>query len=83
MRVKLQKRSQRGTSEHSYQSTAAILPVCLSTLQPGVIGVIVRLELGTDRASCWRAWAVSLKGHVSGGAPGDTEHASMLERQLA
>lgn len=72
MLVKLQKRSQQGTSEHSYQSTAAILLVCLSTLLPGVIGIIVRLVLGTNWASSWRVRAVSLKGHVSGGAPGDT-----------
>lgn len=72
MLVKLQKRSQQGTSEHSYQSTATILLVCLSTLLPGVIGIIVRLELRTNWASSWRARAVSLKGHVSGGAPGDT-----------
>lgn len=72
MLVKLQKRSQQGTSEHSYQSTAAILLLCLSTLLPCVIGIIVRLELGTNWASSWRVWAVSLKGHVSGGAPGDT-----------
>ena len=83
MLVKLQKRSQQGDFEHSYQSTATILLVCLSTLLPGVIGIIVRLALGTNWASSWRARAVSLKGHVSGGAPGDTEHASMLERQLA
>lgn len=74
MLVKLQKRSQRGTSVHSYQSNTAILLVCLSTLLPAVIGIIVRLELRTNWASSWRAWAVSLKGHVSGGAPGDTEH---------
>lgn len=72
MLVKLQKRSQQGTSEHSYQSTAAILLLCLSTLLPCVIGIIVRLELGTNWASSWRVRAVSLKGHVSGGAPGDT-----------
>lgn len=83
MLVKLQKKSQQGTWEHSYQSTAAILPVCLSTLLPRVIGIIVRLALGTNWSSSWRVRAVSLKGHVSGGAPGDTERASMLERQLA
>lgn len=72
MLVKLQKKSQQGTWEHSYQSTEAILPVCLSTLLPCVIGIIVRLVLETNWASSWRARAVSLKGHVSGGAPGDT-----------
>ena len=65
MLVKLQNRSQQETSEHSYQSTAAILLVCLSILLPGVIGIIVRLELGTNWAASWRALPISLKGHVS------------------
>lgn len=83
MLVKLQKRSQQGSSEHSYQSAVAILWVCLSTLLAAVIGIIVRLELRTNRAPSWQAWAVSFSGHVSGGAPGDTQHTSMSERQLA
>lgn len=74
MLVKLQKRSQQGTSEHSYQSTAAILLVCLSTSLPGVIGIIVRLELRTKlgvplasmgrviKGTCfWR----SSRGHIT------------------
>lgn len=82
MLVKLQKRSQQGDFG-TQLPTASILPVCLSTLLPGIIGIIVRLALRTNRASSWRARAVSLKGHVSGGAPGDTQHASTLDRQLA
>lgn len=77
--VKLQKRSQQETSELSYQSATAILPACLSTLLPCVIGIIVRLRAGNKLGVLWRARAVSLKGRVSGGAPRD---ASMSERQL-
>lgn len=47
-----------------------------------VFDVIVRSEPRTNRASRWRARAVSLNGHVSGGAPGDTQHTRAATARL-
>lgn len=41
---------------------ASILLVCLSTSPPAVIGIIVRLVLGTNWASSWRARGRVIKG---------------------
>lgn len=59
--VKLQKRSQRGGPQHSQQSAAA-LPVCLSTLLPPIIGIIVRLGPPTNWAFSWRGWGHVIEG---------------------
>lgn len=72
MLVKLQKRSQRGDFGTQLPINCNNPPGVFVNILPGVIGIIVRFALGTNWASSWRARAVSLKGHVSGGAPGDT-----------